>query len=310
MTHRRPRRAAACRSAPPSSTPRSLRPPSASPLGAPALRVRGPLFALLTLAFAVAANSWIFNQIVVPRATGRIANIPRGSLGPIDLASQRSYYYLCLVVVAFVAARPRPAPPHRHRARHHRRPRQRARRRRASPSRRRSRSSPPSASPGALAGLAGALLGGLQVQFGSDSFRPDLSFLVVSIAVIGGLGSVAGAILGAVYVLGVPALLRPQPRGPAAHERRRACSSCCSRCRGARRARISSRPAVGRLPTGTSRPSDADDRRPSGPSPPVCDPTREAGAPADVPASASMPSSPCAPATSSSASAASSRSTA
>jgi len=60
---------------------------------------------------------------------------------------------------------------------------------------------------GTLAGLAGALLGGLLVQFGSDTFRPDLSFLVIAIAVIGGLGSVPGAVVGSLYVLGLPALL-------------------------------------------------------------------------------------------------------
>ena len=173
-------------------------------LGTPALRVRGPLFAVLTLAFAVAANGWILNQSWF-LGDRTLANIPRGELGPIDLGSQRTYYYLCLVVVvlaglglgrlrrtgvgrAIVAVRDneRGAASYT-----------------ISPALAKLTAFGVS---GALAGLAGALLGGLQVQFGTDTFRPDLSFLVVTIAVIGGLGSVPGALLGAVYVLGVPAM--------------------------------------------------------------------------------------------------------
>ena len=173
-------------------------------VGAPALRVRGPLFAVLTLAFAVAANSWILNQSWF-LGDRTLANIPRGSIAGVDLGSQRTYYYLCLAVVVLVALGV-------------------GRLRRTGVGRAilavrdnergaASYTISPSVAKltafglsGALAGLAGALLGGLQVQFGTDSFRPDLSFLVVTIAVIGGLGTVAGAVLGAVYVLGVPAM--------------------------------------------------------------------------------------------------------
>ena len=48
---------------------------------------------------------------------------------------------------------------------------------------------------------------GARVQFSSSSFPPEESLRVVSMAIIGGLGSPAGAVLGAVYVLGLPALL-------------------------------------------------------------------------------------------------------
>ena len=173
-------------------------------IGAPALRVRGPLFAVLTLAFAVAANSWILNQSWF-LGDRTLANLPRGTLGPFDLGSQRAYYYLCLVVVAVVAVGV-------------------GRLRRTGVGRaiiavrdNEHGAASFTISPalakltafglaGAMAGLAGGLLAGLFVQFGSDAFRPDLSFLVVAIAVIGGLGSVPGAILGSVFVLGVPAV--------------------------------------------------------------------------------------------------------
>jgi ABC-type branched-subunit amino acid transport system ATPase component/ABC-type branched-subunit amino acid transport system permease subunit len=173
-------------------------------IGAPALRVRGPLFAVLTLAFAVAANAWIFNQSWF-LGDRTLANLPRGALGPFSLGSQRAYYYLCLVVVSLVAVAV-------------------GRLRRTGVGRaiiavrdNEHVAASFTVSPqvakltafglaGALAGLAGGLLAGLLVQFGSDSFRPDLSFLLVAIAVIGGLSSARGAVLGSIFALGVPAI--------------------------------------------------------------------------------------------------------
>ena len=57
-----------------------------------------------------------------------------------------------------------------------------------------------------MCGLAGALFAGLFVQFDQASFPVDASIQVVAIAVIGGLGAVAGPLLGALYVIGVPAI--------------------------------------------------------------------------------------------------------
>src|SRR5699024_3210271 len=65
--------------------------------------------------------------------------------------------------------------------------------------------------PAVLAGLAGGLLAGLTVQFGPDAFGPAESLTVVAMTVIGGLGSIAGAVLGAVYVVGVPVLIGETP---------------------------------------------------------------------------------------------------
>ncbi|HVT76646.1 MAG TPA: hypothetical protein VHD87_06415 [Acidimicrobiales bacterium] len=55
---------------------------------------------------------------------------------------------------------------------------------------------------GALAGLAGSLYVIHQYGFKTDSFSPDVSLRLFSMVVIGGLGSVPGAVLGAVYVRG------------------------------------------------------------------------------------------------------------
>ena len=76
---------------------------------------------------------------------------------------------------------------------------------------------------GGLAALGGALLAGAtSSRVPSDRyFTVADSLLVVSIVVIGGLGSVAGTVLGAMWVIGLPAVLPGQRPGPAAHLERR-----------------------------------------------------------------------------------------
>ncbi len=60
---------------------------------------------------------------------------------------------------------------------------------------------------GGIAGFAGSALGGLFVTISfNDLFDVDASFTAVSVAVIGGIGSIAGPILGALWVVGLPAL--------------------------------------------------------------------------------------------------------
>ena len=60
---------------------------------------------------------------------------------------------------------------------------------------------------GGIAGLGGALLAGaLQtVPYGQEFFLVNDSLVLVSMVVIGGLGSTAGAIIGALWVIGLPA---------------------------------------------------------------------------------------------------------
>jgi ABC-type branched-subunit amino acid transport system permease subunit len=59
---------------------------------------------------------------------------------------------------------------------------------------------------GFLAGCAGACLAFATERFSAATFDPATSILVVSMVVIGGLGSIPGAVLGAVYLLGLPAI--------------------------------------------------------------------------------------------------------
>ena len=54
---------------------------------------------------------------------------------------------------------------------------------------------------GFLAAMAGALYVHLQTGFLGTSFTPEQSLGVFVMAVIGGLGSLTGAVLGAIYIL-------------------------------------------------------------------------------------------------------------
>jgi ABC-type branched-subunit amino acid transport system ATPase component/ABC-type branched-subunit amino acid transport system permease subunit len=173
-------------------------------IGFPALRVRGLFLAVTTLAFAVAARGFILpHRVFVPH--GSVVSVRRGRLAGVDLSSQRAYYYVCLVVLvvivlavarlrasgvgrSIIAVRDNEAA---------------AASFTVSPAVAKLTSF---AMAGAIAALAGAMLAGLRVQFGADAFSPDESLRVVAMTVIGGLGSLGGAVLGAVYVIGLPAL--------------------------------------------------------------------------------------------------------
>jgi ABC-type branched-subunit amino acid transport system ATPase component/ABC-type branched-subunit amino acid transport system permease subunit len=186
-------------------------------VGFPALRVKGLFLAVTTMAFAVATQGWLLRLDVFTNGNPSNYHLPRSTLfGFIDLTSQRSYYYFCLVVLALAAA---------------------------ATSRLRSsgigrsivamRDNEPCASSfglsptvaklsafafaGTLAALAGALYAGLNVYFGQGAiggtspFGPEQSLQIVAMAVIGGLGSVGGTLVGALYVVGLPALFDNDP---------------------------------------------------------------------------------------------------
>ena len=60
---------------------------------------------------------------------------------------------------------------------------------------------------GFIAGLGGVLLGAVNLTFGPAEkfFLVEDSIRLISIAVIGGLGSLSGAVVGALWVVGLPA---------------------------------------------------------------------------------------------------------
>lgn len=61
---------------------------------------------------------------------------------------------------------------------------------------------------GICAGLAGGLFAFLQRFISPDSFRLDTSFLMIAIIVLGGLGNLTGAMLGAAALIVLPEMLR------------------------------------------------------------------------------------------------------
>ena len=58
---------------------------------------------------------------------------------------------------------------------------------------------------GFLAGVAGVCFALVTQRFQAGTFDPSQSILVVSMVIIGGLGSIEGAVLGALYLIGIPA---------------------------------------------------------------------------------------------------------
>jgi len=62
---------------------------------------------------------------------------------------------------------------------------------------------------GGVAGLAGSVLASQYLYVSPDMFDTDISVLAFTIVVLGGMGSVWGALLGAAVLVGIPELFRP-----------------------------------------------------------------------------------------------------
>ena len=178
----------------------------ASIIGAGALRVRGLMLAVSTFAFSIASTQYLFRRPFFTGGSSSSVPYNRGTLFGVDLSSQRSYYYFTLggFVIAYavvsrlrrsgigrstIAVRDNAAGASAYTV---------------SPTRAKLTAF---ALAGGLAGLGGALLGGLvqNIRFSQVLFQVEDSLRVVGMAVIGGLGSVTGAVLGAVWVEGMPA---------------------------------------------------------------------------------------------------------
>lgn len=175
-------------------------------IGVGALRVRGLLLAVSTLAFAIAAQAYIFRRpfFTAGRTT---VQIPRADLGPFELTHKnRAYYYvvlLALVVVLLALGHLRRSGVGRMIV-GVRENEQAAAAMTISPVRVKLTAF---AIAGFVAGLGGALLGAVPTTFGPAQrfFLVDDSIAVVAMAVIGGLGSLSGAVAGAVWIVGLPA---------------------------------------------------------------------------------------------------------
>ena len=170
-------------------------------IGLPALRIKGPFLAVTTLAFGVSASEYFLNPQYLPWFVQQ--NMDRPVLfGRLPTALDWQVYYLSLagLLLAIVAVRS-------------------LRKSRVGRSIIATRDNEPAAQAvkidttrtklgafmisGALAGLAGALYVVHEQGVYNNSFTADTSIILFSMVVIGGLGSLPGVILGAVYVWGV-----------------------------------------------------------------------------------------------------------
>lgn len=170
-------------------------------LGIPALRIRGPFLAVVTLAFAVVLDGYVLNPNVFPELIPQEVDRPL-VWGRFDLADERYMLWFCLAVLALGIALARGV--------------RRSRSGRLLIAARDNEKASEAASvstrsvtlsgfvfSGLLAGLAGGLhvlvLNGARV----GSYQPVQSVEIFSMATIGGLGSIGGAITGAAGMRGL-----------------------------------------------------------------------------------------------------------
>lgn len=187
-------------------------------VGLPALRIQGLLLAVTTLAFAFAVQDVVLNReyfgwllppqhafVERPWLYGAIPLDEASQFGPITLGGDAKLYYVTLTLLVLVMS--------------------------GAAAFRRSRSGRllmgvrdntrmteafgvssvhtrlvAFAVSGFIAALAGALLAYEQGAVDSGTFTPERSIQVFVMTVIGGIGSLSGAVIGAVFVLGVPLL--------------------------------------------------------------------------------------------------------
>ena len=179
-------------------------------VGLPALRFRGLFLAATTLAFALAAQSWLFLKGWVGQAqTGNASALSARLPWVGELRTERALYYVALVVLALVVLGLRAL--------------------RASAVGRAlvavRDNEPTAASHGltpssvkvvalALSGLLAGVAGGLWAlathNWSYQVFTPTMSLTMLALAIVGGLGTLEGPILGAVAVFFWPYLLPDQ----------------------------------------------------------------------------------------------------
>jgi ABC-type branched-subunit amino acid transport system ATPase component/ABC-type branched-subunit amino acid transport system permease subunit len=170
-------------------------------IGIPALRIPGLYLAVVTLAFAVAVQSYVLSATFFPSLNPAVVPPPT-LLKRFDLGSEGTFYEVCLVfllVGMLVAHNLRKGRTGRNIIAVRDNPRAAAAYG-VSPLRTKLLAFIIS---GAIAGIAGSLyVVGLQ-GLPADGLPADLSITVFVMVVIGGLGSITGAVLGAVYVQSV-----------------------------------------------------------------------------------------------------------
>jgi branched-chain amino acid transport system permease protein len=169
-------------------------------VGLPALRLKGPYLAVMTLAFALATTGYLLNR----NTWGWLPNgrITRPALfATIDLSSEGRMYTVCVVValLGLVAAQ---GIRNSRTGRVLRAVRGNERAAEAYGVRVTQAKLTAFAISGFLAGVAGCLLTMISQQYSESPFTADQSVAVFTAAVVGGVGSLAGAVMGAIFAKG------------------------------------------------------------------------------------------------------------
>jgi branched-chain amino acid transport system permease protein len=171
-------------------------------VGVPALRLRGLYLAVTTFAFGLAVQFWLLNDRFFgwfPASSQRFERLPL--FGRIDVSTPTRYYAYSVVIMTIVYASVRSL--------------RRSRTGRVIVALRENDRAAQSFGvsmvrakltafviSGAVAGVGGALFAHLNQSFVIASYSTGESFDVFTSAVIGGLGSLGGAFLGALYLRG------------------------------------------------------------------------------------------------------------
>ncbi|MFM8945993.1 MAG: branched-chain amino acid ABC transporter permease, partial [Actinomycetota bacterium] len=170
-------------------------------VGLPALRLRGLYLAVTTLVFALSVTSWLLNDRFFSWVPGSKRVVRPPLFGRINVETPTRYYVYVLVVLAVVMTAIRGV--------------RRSRTGRAilalRDNERAAQSFAISATKlkltaftmsGAIAGVAGGLFTQLNHSFDLSSYGAGRSLEVFTASVVGGLGSMFGAVLGAAYLRG------------------------------------------------------------------------------------------------------------
>lgn len=167
-------------------------------IGLPALRIQGPFLAVTTLAFGISMSAYALNPQYLPWFVTTSVNRPT-IFGHAWLATDNDMYYFALIVFLLVLMGVRSL--------------RRSRTGRALVAVRDNEAAAQAATlnvartkligfliSGAIAGLAGVIFVIDQKGVAQGSFGPDINIALFSMVVIGGLGSMPGVVLGAIYV--------------------------------------------------------------------------------------------------------------
>lgn len=178
-------------------------------MGIGSLRVRGLYLAVVTFVFALTAQQYFYFLPFFSGESPDGANVPfpPGKLWFVQFPGQRAYYYVVLVALALVllvlsrfrdsgvGRRIKAVRDNETAAAAYTVPAVRVKLQAFSIA-------------GGLAGLGGALLAGAfaNIAFTESFFLVNDSLNLVAMVVIGGMGSVSGAVIGAIFVIGIPAI--------------------------------------------------------------------------------------------------------